>query len=203
MPEISETLLEETSELLDGLIPIVQKSIGTLKHDSKSIRQDMIDLEIERQESLLQQVKTLKERIHNCLKLPEFVPFEDSPEHALYRKLSPQRNRSGTASLRVTMPDGEQIRCRYVEDTFYEVIKKLGIERVKDCGIEHKEAPIIVTTRPDGGNTFYKDVNGYYIVTATDTNSKIAILNKIADRLGVSLKIDDLRDELRPFYTSA
>ena len=193
MPEISETLLEETSELLDELIPILQKSIGTLEYNSKSI---MIDLEIEGQENLLQQVKALKERIHNCLKLPEFVQFEDSPEHDLFRKLHPQGNRSGTASLRVTMPDGEQIRCRYVKDTFYEVIKKLGIERLKDCGIEHKGTPIIVTTRPEGGNVYYEDVNGYYIVDVRDTNGKIAILNKIADCLGVLLKIDDLRDKL-------
>ena len=203
MPEISETLLEETSELLDELIPIVQKSIGTLEHNSKPVRQDMIDLEIERQENLCQQVKALKERIHNCLKLPEFVPFEDSPEHAVHRMLFPRGNRSGTASWRVTMPDGEQIRCRYIKDTFYEVIKKLGIERVKDCGIEHRGAPIIVTTRPEGGNVYYKDVNGYYILNVESTDKEIAILNEISNRLGISLKIDDLRDELRPFYTSA
>lgn len=33
MQETPETLLEETSELLEALVPIVQRSIGALQHD--------------------------------------------------------------------------------------------------------------------------------------------------------------------------
>lgn len=206
MPEISETLLEETSELLDELMPIMQRSIDALQQDPNPLLQHLIDMqhligqEIERQEGLLQQVKEMKEKIHNHLNPPEPVPEQDESERVLYPKSSMRGNRSGTGSLRVTMPDGAKIHCRYVIDTFVEVIRKLGIERVESLGIECGKYPLIETNEMN--NSGWRFCDGYYVRHIRDTNKKIAILNKIADRLDVSLKIDDLRDELRPFHTS-
>ena len=74
MPEKPETLLEETSELLGELMPIVQRNIDALQQNPNPLLQHLIDQEIERQEGLLQQVAEMKKRIHDYLNPPKPVP---------------------------------------------------------------------------------------------------------------------------------
>ena len=136
MPEKPEILLEETSELLDELVPIVQRSISALEHDSNPLLQHLIQQEIELQEGLLQQVEEMKERIHNHLNPPEPVPQQDEPENRLRVEILRKGKRKGNFAWRVTMPNGEQIHCRFIIDTIIEVIKKLGVERIESLGIK-------------------------------------------------------------------
>ena len=53
MPERPETLLEEISELLAALAPVVKRGLDTLQHDPQPLLQHLIQQEIESQESLL------------------------------------------------------------------------------------------------------------------------------------------------------
>ena len=70
MPETPQTLLEETSDLLDALIPVVQRSIEALQHNPNPLAQNLIQQEVKCQESLLQRSEEIKERLHDCLNLP-------------------------------------------------------------------------------------------------------------------------------------
>ena len=119
--------------------------------------------------------------------------MRETPKNDLQREMSSQGNRSGTAALCITMPDGERIHCRYIIDTFIKVIRKLGIERVESLGIKCGKHFLIETTdvRPGG----LKLGDGYNILNVRDTDKKIAILKEIDNRLGVQLKIDDLRGD--------
>ena len=191
MQEIPKILLEQTSDLLDDLIPIVQRGIDALQHTPNPLLQRPIQQEIERQEGLLQRIKELKGKLHDHLNPPEHVPQQDEPRNDLQRKMSPRGNRSGTAALCVTMPDGERIHCRYVIDTFIKVIRKLGVERVESLGIKCRERFLIKTDDVRSGGLKLSD--GYNILNVRDTNKKIEILKEIGNRLGVRLKIDDFR----------
>ena len=74
MQETPETLLEETSELLNALAPVVQRGIDALQHDPNPLLQHLIQQEIECQEGLLQRIAEIKERLNSYLNPPENVP---------------------------------------------------------------------------------------------------------------------------------
>lgn len=73
MQETPETLLEETSDLLDALAPVVQRGIDALQHDPDPLLQHLIQQEIECQEGLLQRIAEIKERLNSYLNPPENV----------------------------------------------------------------------------------------------------------------------------------
>ena len=170
MKEKPESLLEETSELLDRLMPIMQRSIDALQHDPNPLLQHLTDQEIERQESLLQQVEEMKEKIHNCLNPPEPVPEQDELENRISLEILRKGNRSGNFAWRVTMSDGEQIQCRSIKDTFDEVIRQIGVERIEKLGIEYRDTIVI-----------------------RSSNGKRDLLEEICRGLGITLKILDHR----------
>ena len=107
MQETPKTLLEETSELLDELTPVVQRNIETLQHDSNPLLQHLIQQEVERQEDLLQRIEAMKGRMHVYLNPPENVPQPDEPEGNLQREDSepdePENDsQQGTVYISVT-----------------------------------------------------------------------------------------------------
>ena len=73
MQETPETLLEETSELLNALAPVVQRGIDALQHDPNPLLQHLIQQEIECQEGLLQRIAEIKEKLNSYLNPPENV----------------------------------------------------------------------------------------------------------------------------------
>ena len=91
-------------------------------------------------------------------------------------------------TLIVTMPDGERIQRDAIGETFVSVIEKLGIERVKSLNIERRECPIISTSKhPE----FRQILSGsYYVLTDQLTRDKKRDLKKIADGLGIKLKVE-------------
>ena len=92
--------------------------------------------------------------------------------------------------LVVTMPDGERIERPLIKDTFVEVIEKLGVEKVAALGISRQKVPLIATSEyPD---RYQKQSGSYYILTDTMTVDKKRDLMKIANGLGVELKVEIL-----------
>ena len=79
MQQALETLLEETSELLDALIPVVQRSIDALQHDLNPLVKHLIQQEIESQKNLLQRIEEMKEKLHDHLNPPEDEQESDLP----------------------------------------------------------------------------------------------------------------------------
>lgn len=81
MPEKTLTLLEETSELIDALMPIMQRSIDALKHDPNPLVQHLIAEEIKHQEDLLEQIAKIKERLQDCLNPPDEAAQPTQSQH--------------------------------------------------------------------------------------------------------------------------
>lgn len=71
MQENPETLLQETSELLNRLMPVVARSINALQHHANPLLQHLIQHEVEHQEDLLQQIEEIKRKAEEYLDLPE------------------------------------------------------------------------------------------------------------------------------------
>lgn len=191
MTETSENLLEKTSNLLDKLRPVLQRSIDTLQHEWKNpllehlIQRELehlIQQEIECQKSLLEQLEGLKEQLHDHL---------HPPEHELLRNKDLRlKGYPSDGPLGVTMPDGEQICYNHGSTTLVEVIKRIGIEQVRMVGLMSHSIPLVTTEEfPSSRQT---RLGNYYIAVNTSTSTKIEQLREIANQLDISFVVDDL-----------
>ena len=88
--------------------------------------------------------------------------------------------------LVVELPDyGVLIRCQSATDTFVEIIKRIGIERVKGLKMEINSYPLISTT--ESPNVTQRKVGEYYIITALNPEDMQRNLRQIAERLDITL----------------
>ena len=90
--------------------------------------------------------------------------------------------------LVVTMPNGEEINHKVSATTFAEVIKKLGVERVKSLGYKLNAIPLISTS--DHPIYDQRKFGRYYIMTHSDTKTKKRLLEKIASDFDIQLKVE-------------
>lgn len=125
MQETIRTLLEETSELLDVLMPVVQRSVDALQYNPNPLAQNLIQQEVKCQENLLQQSEKIKERLHDCLNLPN-QPAKNSSAitegTARGRKIrgeplsGPQTFTVKGKSISLTAPQVEELKSVYNAD---------------------------------------------------------------------------------------
>jgi hypothetical protein len=88
--------------------------------------------------------------------------------------------------LVVELPDhGALIRCELATDTFVEVIKRIGIERVKSLGIEIAGIPLISTTEYPNRRQYH--VGEYYITGGLSPEDMARRLRQIAGHLNIIL----------------
>lgn len=102
---------------------------------------------------------------------------------------SPRRQNAPPTRLVVTMPNGEKIEQHYATRTFAAVLLKLidmeGEERVIDADRERR----CIST--SAGNFKREAQHGkYYISTGHSTSKKKDLLERIAGRLGVQLRVE-------------
>lgn len=112
-----------------------------------------------------------------------------------HRTLGPQKAKKDDIAkktrLRVTMPDGTKIEHRAAKDTFVEVIKKIGVERVRPIGLKFCKVPIVSNTRDEKyGQAQVSVGGGWLILTHSSTKDKKKQLDKIAKTLKLNLKVE-------------
>ena len=178
MQEIHNALINDTSNLLEELIPVLSRNIQMLHNDldpQDSVLQYLLQQEIEMQEKLLQRTKELKEKVNHHLE-PEPIDISTNPS---------------AGDLTVIMPDEQQICRHQVSKTFVEVIEKIGIEKVKTLNMEYCRIPIVDTfNHPKYSQAASGD---YFIMTHSNTDKKIQQLEEIKDRLNISIEVIDNR----------
>lgn len=91
-------------------------------------------------------------------------------------------------NLRVTMPDGEVIYHNSGKDTYIEVLEKLGLEEVMRVrpNIVSTEQFSLATKGIQRGRFWVRGTNGF------STRDRKVELEKIADLLGVSLRVEQV-----------
>ena len=88
--------------------------------------------------------------------------------------------------LVVAMPESNTlIRCARATDTFVEVIKRIGIERVEGLGIKIASNPLI--SKSQDSDYTQRSVGEYYIAMGLNPEDMEKRLTEIAERLGISL----------------
>ena len=85
------------------------------------------------------------------------------------------------------MPDGTVIKHKNASDTFVEVIDEIGRRKVKNLDLKVNGTDLMSTSE-DGQSR--RKLGGYYINVGTSTEKKKRILEDIASRLNVRLKVE-------------
>ena len=167
LPEAWNKLVEEADEFL---LDVVAEKVETLcgyKPTDEQVLGFLKGLEIR---------KTGPESTD----LPTISPTQPT----LHRK-PPTRNARQTR-LRVTMPDGNVIEHPKAIDTWIEVILKLGPDRVLKV-----DGGQIISTSPNfRGRRPEVQHEQYYIAKDYSTSRKKELLERIAEHLGVQLKVE-------------
>lgn len=97
---------------------------------------------------------------------------------------------SDRAKISVVFPDGTEICKPKVADTMVEVIRKIGIEKIKTLDIHMYGYPIVSTQRYDSNKYNWSDAgSGIFILTHSNTDKKLSQLNEINHSLSLGLII--------------
>ena len=127
-------------------------------------------------------VNALRQEWINGIDIPAGFPNKPQP------KFIPKSAVASPTKLRVLFPDGERIERDFATDTFVETIQKIGIDKVRELGIRVYGKLLIDSHHRE--NTQQKRVNGWYICTHSSTAGKKTFLDKIAQQLGIRLKVE-------------
>lgn len=121
----------------------------------------------------------------------EILPDPQVP----HRTFGPQKAKKDDIAkktrLRVTLPDGTLIEHKAAKDTFVEVIRKIGVDRVRPIGLKFCKVPIVSNTRDEKyGKAQVPVEGGWLILTHSSTFDKKKQLDKIAQSLHLNLKVE-------------
>ncbi|RKU28962.1 hypothetical protein C6499_09525 [Candidatus Poribacteria bacterium] len=167
LPEAWNKLLEEADEFLLHAIAEKTEDLCDYRPTDEQVLAFLKSLEIR---------KISPESTH---------PPTISPAQPTLRREPRTRNARQTR-LRVTMPNGTVIEHPKAIDTWIEVILELGPDRVLEVGEGQ-----IISTSPNFRDGRPEEQHGqYYIAKDYSTKDKKRLLDRIADSLGVPLKIE-------------
>ena len=99
-----------------------------------------------------------------------------------------------TKGMRVTFPDGTVIWHRQAIDTFIDALRKIGLERIPEVGIEHGNGYNLVSRdkRPTvPGRIWQHECDGWYIYSNISNGTKVEDLKRISDHYHLRLKIEE------------
>ncbi|MDE0327036.1 MAG: hypothetical protein OXN27_24180 [Candidatus Poribacteria bacterium] len=190
LPEVWHKLLEEKNRVLLQLLIVDMKKVCRYLPTEEEVLAFLENLTTEPQEERVPPIHVppvpLADSQIQGLDQEEHVP----PMHVSTPE--PKRSQRRTR-LVVTMPDGEIIECPKIKDTFFEVIEKLGVEKVAALDIVRRKIPRVTASEYSGRSQTKS--GEYYIYTGGTTIDKKRDLMKIAKGLGVELKVEIIPKE--------
>lgn len=98
-----------------------------------------------------------------------------------------------TKGLRVIFPDGSVIWSRKAIDTFVNVLRKIGLDRIPAVGLEHGGYNLVSKQkRPvEPGRIWQHECDGWYVYSNISNSQKIADLSRVSDYYELGLKIEE------------
>lgn len=181
LPEVWHRILEEKNqELLQLLIENTKKICRYIPTEEEVL-------------AFLESLTAELQGVH-VPPVDSYTQTLDQEEHVLPHVPTPEPKRSPRRTrLVVTMPDGEIIECSKIRDTFAAVIEKLGVEKVAALGIIRSKIPLVSDSEYSGYSN--RQSGSHYIYVGAITQDKKRDLMKIAEGLGVELKVEILPKE--------
>lgn len=96
--------------------------------------------------------------------------------------------KSKRTRLRITLKDKSVIEEHVAADTFIEVLRLIGFERVEKLGIAVRGVPLVGTLK---SNDYQQRlIDGKYVITHSSTSEKRDRLMEISETLGLGLLVE-------------
>ena len=169
LPEVWNELVDEKNE--DLILLVMDKVKNKVGYEPT-------------EEQVLNFLKSLKTETRGHLKEVISPPISKSIPTFL-NKQSKEQPKAPPKRLAVTMPDGEVIRHHKAMDTFREVIFKLGAEQV----LREDRERMLISTEPIRKRRTVP-YRGYHVTGNHGTPVKRDLLERIAERLRVRLRVE-------------
>jgi hypothetical protein len=90
--------------------------------------------------------------------------------------------------LRVSLNNGKVIEEYFAADTFALAIKEMGFSKIEALGLTQEGLPLVGTKKSSDYNQ--RRIDGKYVCVHSSTNRKKEILETLASRLGLGLKVE-------------
>ena len=102
-----------------------------------------------------------------------------------------------TKGLKVTFTDGTVVWHRAAIDTFIDVLRKIGFERVSQVGIEHSGYNVVgkVKRPPVPGRVWQHESDGWFVYSNIGNNTKVDDLRLISEYFNLNLIIEEGKPE--------
>lgn len=128
--------------------------------------------------------------------IPDAKVLEIDPvvEHSNWNPKTVPIHRASATQLCVKFPDGTIISESKATETLVKVVKKIGVNRVREVvkqeALTFSGVPIVSNRRDSKYGTSQKDLgNGWLLCTHCNNKTKKDFLEKISDKLNLGLKV--------------
>ena len=161
-------------------------TIGTLEQLGSSIPKELLERR-DKLENAGDALSVLKEVVDQLQEMAK-VGHDKLREHGVRRQRQEVKRETARGSrnlwdLSVTMPDGREICCNRATDTFVEVLKLIGLNRITELRQLVEFGHPLVSRQSNANGKAQRIVDGYYIQTHSSTPSKARTLERIAEYL--------------------
>ena len=98
-----------------------------------------------------------------------------------------------TKGLRVAFPDGTVIWHKAAINTFVDTLRKVGLGRIPEVGIEHGGYNLVSKDKrpPVPGRVWQHEVDGWYVYSNISNETKADDLKQISDFYKLGLKVEE------------
>lgn len=122
------------------------------------------------------------------------TPVKSEVASSVPQNIEPTKHiENPTKGLRVVFPDGSVVWNRRAIDTFINVLRKIGLERIPEVGLEHGGYNLVSKQmRPiEPGRIWQHECDGWYVYSNISNTQKIDDLTRISDYYKLGLKIEE------------
>ncbi len=128
-----------------------------------------------------------KRNITQLIDDAKLLEIDPEVEHGTITITKKKDKREPKTNIRVYY-DGRVFKTPVAADTFVDVIEAIGVARVRSLGLIWNKIPLVSTT--EDKKYSQRKSGQFYIITHSPTESKRAQLMKIANKLGLNIKVE-------------
>ena len=204
--KLSKDVLQQVEELEEGIIK--EEILPALGNDIaprlEPIKRDLVLVVEYHPGEPISVALSRKTKISEIMGAKTLTPRSSTPvkseeEPTEVKPHEPTKHiENTTKGMRVTFPDGTVIWHRAAIDTFIDALRKIGLERIPEVGIEHGKGYNLVgkNKRPTiPGRIWQHECDGWYIYSNISNSQKVDDLKQISDHYHLGLKIEEGKPE--------
>ena len=204
--KLSKDVLQQVEELEEGIIK--EEILPALGNDIaprlEPIKRDLVLVVEYHPGEPISVALSRKTKISEIMGAKTLTPRSSTPvkseeEQSEVEPHEPKKHiENATKGIRVIFPDGTVIWHRQAIDTFIDALRKIGLARIPEVGIEHGNGFNLVgkEKRPTvPGRIWQHECDGWYIYSNISNDTKKDDLQRISDYYHLGLKVEEGKPE--------